>query len=471
MTSGSSFPNAIDSFVQHQDIYDDVEASDINKIQDAIVAIEETLGDAINTLQVVEDDVVVLTTDDATEQDTDTATILRFESLSIWLSALWNGLNVYAASASSTNKKFSVASSASPDLISLDSPSTADDPTGLWNGTGFTLRQSGFWVANGQVTVNLPTLTGSDSVRRSASPKNKNSLRVGSFNVNQHDSSDHVISDLVARIPDVDILMLQEAVNLDAHAFAQSQVGWAAFQLDPNDNSGVSNTAVLYRTALGSPQDTTSVFVGDAADTRQRFLNGVKFNDVWYNAVHLFPERDDVDNTGVINRIHNWSAAHPEAQIWGLDKNQVDIGTLESVTGLSWTGIDIDGFLTGNGAQVSGINAWPTGYSDHDGVHAQSNATVVYTGARLTAGDSSSGSPSDNFGEYLASIAVNKTNWNRALDYTYVSDKGQGRVVLNPVLVGWFPKGTRISLRARQNSNRSQTIDHARLSVYRVRGN
>jgi hypothetical protein len=60
--------------------------------------------------------------------------------------------------------------------------------------------------------------------------------------------------------------------------------------------------------------------------------------------------------------------AHPGPVILGLDRNQCPPGALENATGLKWTGVGIDGFLTN--LELANVAEFPMGFSDHPGVHA-----------------------------------------------------------------------------------------------------
>jgi hypothetical protein len=169
---GATFPNGIASFTQHRDQYDDVSAADINKIQAEVVAIEETLGDALNTLTIIESEIVVLQTeidseeaqilsDEAADQQRDKALTKRFNNLKELVSALWEGQNIYAASTSVSNKKLVKTAKDRPyppELVNLSKPDSNNDPMGMWNGTGFTLPKSGFWIAHGHIDINLAAI-------------------------------------------------------------------------------------------------------------------------------------------------------------------------------------------------------------------------------------------------------------------------------------------------------------------------
>lgn len=191
---------------------------------------------------------------------------------------------------------------------------------------------------------------------------------VVTFNVNQHDNPKEVAEDLEIRMQGADVVILQELVNFDLGAFADTQPGWTAHQLDAGDNNGHANTAILYRTALGPVQDSVCIFLGRAKDTRDRFLIGVQLGGVWYVALHIFPRRDRRKIPAQLVQVGQWVHETPGPKVIGLDRNQCSIADLEHATGLVWHGVDIDGFLTNLAAAQ--VAEFPKGHSDHKGVRA-----------------------------------------------------------------------------------------------------
>lgn len=162
---GATFPNGIASFKTHADNLDAVEANDVNKIQEELVAVEETLGDALTEIQLIEDEVAELEDEVDSLQNTDVVIIKKFRNLKELITALWNGQNVYAASTTGANhvvKNTPAQRPYPPGLVRLSKPDANNDPMGMWNGTGFTLKKSGFWVAQGQIDFALAT-TGPNS--------------------------------------------------------------------------------------------------------------------------------------------------------------------------------------------------------------------------------------------------------------------------------------------------------------------
>lgn len=149
-----TFPNGIASFTPKQDNVDVNYASDINRLQDEIVAIEQTLGALITTITDLSTEV---TTDEQTEAEFEQQTTLKFLSLGDRLNFLQNGYHIRAAAASASDFLLSPSDIQNdlPDLLRMDQPPTAHDPYGLWNGKGLTLNKAGFWLIHGFVRFDV----------------------------------------------------------------------------------------------------------------------------------------------------------------------------------------------------------------------------------------------------------------------------------------------------------------------------
>lgn len=194
--------------------------------------------------------------------------------------------------------------------------------------------------------------------------------RTVTFNVNQFQPLKHQRADLLVRMKNADVVLVQECVKLDLKAFAAGHKGWAAFQVRNGDNDGHANTGVLYRTSVGKVTDTACVFIGDAKDTRRRFLTAVEFDHrEWEGSFHVFPKRDQADVEAELETVGAWVKAHAgQALTLGADKNQAAVAAMEKATGLKWHGVEIDGFLTN--METADVAAFKPGFSDHPGVHA-----------------------------------------------------------------------------------------------------
>jgi hypothetical protein len=154
----ATFPNGIASFTQKQDNFDVNHAADINRLQEEIVAIESAIGALITTVTDLSTEV---TTDEQNEATFENQTTTKFKTLGDRLAWLQNGYHIRAARASGSEfaskpindpGKFQ---GTLPDVLKLDAPPVAADPYGLYNGTGFTLNKSGFWLLVGNVRVDV----------------------------------------------------------------------------------------------------------------------------------------------------------------------------------------------------------------------------------------------------------------------------------------------------------------------------
>lgn len=147
----ATFPNGIANFTPKQDNTDVNYAAHINRLQEEMVAVQTVLGPLINTITDI--------SDDGDEFATQTST--KFANVGSLISWLQNGYHVRAARASGT--QYAVAGinnlgkfqSTMPSLLKLDAPTINQDPYALYNGSGFTLNKSGFWLLVGNVRVNV----------------------------------------------------------------------------------------------------------------------------------------------------------------------------------------------------------------------------------------------------------------------------------------------------------------------------
>ena len=125
------FPNGIKQFPTHRNVLDDVDASDINAIQDEIVAIERILGAGVN-------------------RDTER----KFDSVDSRLSWLEKGLSApaFELTYSDRSPRSGVGNNwAVPTRVAFPAPSSTADPMGMYNGYGVTIPVSGFWRLEGFV--------------------------------------------------------------------------------------------------------------------------------------------------------------------------------------------------------------------------------------------------------------------------------------------------------------------------------
>lgn len=160
---GSSFPGGYDNFTSKTDNVDTNYAADINRLQDTASAIEQTIGVGVLSFQNVTYSAVdysgSLSFDpEATSQtnsSVSSATTTNFASIADYLMFLRQGQNfnfvTYQANSQWIQPSSPDFSSTIPDLVNLVNSGTAGDPDGLWNGVGFTVPFSGFWLLEGYV--------------------------------------------------------------------------------------------------------------------------------------------------------------------------------------------------------------------------------------------------------------------------------------------------------------------------------
>lgn len=162
---GATFPNGIASFVTHRNLLDDVDAADINKIQEEITAIQTVLGALLTEVIDIETDVQELEEEQASDDATEVVFRNRFENLKAQIDYVRNGYHVYAAEVTCSDKNIPKITknleTAKPRLLSMAKPPADKDPRRLYNGTGFTLRKSGFWLLQGHVRYDLKEGAGS----------------------------------------------------------------------------------------------------------------------------------------------------------------------------------------------------------------------------------------------------------------------------------------------------------------------
>lgn len=154
---GAAFPNGVASFSTKKDQTDINFANDINRLQDEIVAIEESIGPAFNQITILQTEETQLQSGLAgqvQQEQTDFQNLqeaLLYAMTGQWMpcAQTWTpGGQMIPA----VDGGFAHDPSENPTTITLLAPGSDTDPDAMWNGTGFTLRRSGFWVIEGFVT-------------------------------------------------------------------------------------------------------------------------------------------------------------------------------------------------------------------------------------------------------------------------------------------------------------------------------
>lgn len=161
---GAVYPNGVFGWTDKRNLYDDVDANDINDLAHEIIAVENQLGAIMNTLVETENEVDITDADLQYLDNSLTKLInTKFNSLKEQLNYIAAGKQVYAAEAQTQNKSLPNTPKDRPyppNLIKLDMPPTGWDPRGMWNGTGFTLKTGGFWLMTGHIHVGLQATGG-----------------------------------------------------------------------------------------------------------------------------------------------------------------------------------------------------------------------------------------------------------------------------------------------------------------------
>jgi hypothetical protein len=169
---------------------------------------------------------------------------------------------------------------------------------------------------------------------------------VATFNVNQFAPIAAQKADLgrLFAAP-VDVACLQECTKLNLARLATA--GWEVHQ-GGKPGTGPGNTAVLWRTTLGLEVVRSSIapYIDSATDDLGvRVMPWVEFAGLGVVAsAHRQPKRDDDEWDDSDAVLRKWAAPF-ERVIIGMDSNVHRHAALEEATGLSWRGVDIDGFL------------------------------------------------------------------------------------------------------------------------------
>lgn len=168
----ANYPAHIDDFKTHVDDIDTVEANDINKIQDTIVAIEQTIGtkptrfEGKSTQANPGGDGQGSYGDGGSGAAGDTKKgVVNYDSISDRLDAIERGgkggqggnsglplFHLQAASLPMPPTGGNI--NDRPALIKLPGPDRSGDPYQMWDGYGVTLPRDGFWVFHGSIILN-----------------------------------------------------------------------------------------------------------------------------------------------------------------------------------------------------------------------------------------------------------------------------------------------------------------------------
>lgn len=144
---GATFPNGIATFSPKRNLLDDVDANDINKMQDEIVAIQAVLGPLLNEVDDIQADV---NQNDTADQAALKSIRTSFKSLSDQLAALRAGTHIPVFQTLLQNVNIPGEPSYKPWRV-LRYPKPAVDSHKGYNGYGWVAPRTGFYLIRAQV--------------------------------------------------------------------------------------------------------------------------------------------------------------------------------------------------------------------------------------------------------------------------------------------------------------------------------
>lgn len=192
-------------------------------------------------------------------------------------------------------------------------------------------------------------------------------VRVATFNVNFGLRPAAVDRDLEAIKPHTDLLMAQEAKNVRLDRLLGA--GWGVHQaLDREDKRG---SGVAWR--LGPEKRNTGYRLAVRPGGAAMLTRWVSWADlrvagrtVRFASTHRPPPRYSYRWPDFDANVSRWVHDSPHPVVLGLDSNTTHHAGLERSTGLDWSGVGVDGFLTD--LPLSDVHALPKGNSDHRAV-------------------------------------------------------------------------------------------------------
>lgn len=167
---GATFPNGIVEFTEKKNLFDDVDANDINRMQNEIRAIEEVLGPLVNTVTNIVADVNTLDQEVDFINAEETQEQLIFENMAAQLEYLRLGQNHDAVSLTlgkqiTLNNFTKSVETVAPPILKMGKPNYWEDPNKLYNSRGgITLKKNGLYVVHGHVRYNTAS-TGINSTK------------------------------------------------------------------------------------------------------------------------------------------------------------------------------------------------------------------------------------------------------------------------------------------------------------------
>lgn len=161
------YPRQIDHFKDHRDFIEDVEAGDVNKIQDAIAAIETTIGTMPTRFVNKQRDTKNSGDPNFDQADRDVRrNVVNYRNIADRLDALerggtggnggngglpWFHYNVSFFNFPPTGAAIDIR----PPLVPVDPPDPLKDRYQMYNGEGATLKRDGFWIFHASMVVQM----------------------------------------------------------------------------------------------------------------------------------------------------------------------------------------------------------------------------------------------------------------------------------------------------------------------------
>lgn len=152
------FPRSIKAFSTKRNLLDDVDASDINAMQEEIVALESVLGVLLTDFEDLEAEFEESEEEQEGLEDQLARNRLRFQSLRERLDYIQNGRHQPACQLTKTD--FMVGNTQAletsmPPRVDFPKPPASLDPNKMFNGVGITLRKGGWWRISGHALYGL----------------------------------------------------------------------------------------------------------------------------------------------------------------------------------------------------------------------------------------------------------------------------------------------------------------------------
>lgn len=168
---GATFPNGIAEFTQKRNLFDDVDANDINRLQDEVRAIQATLGPLLNSFTQLVSDVDNLQEEQEQDNLREVQEDIVFRSMAEQLAYLHRGyqhdcVTLTPANSLTVPPTKTLPGAAKPStVIKMQKPAVQQDPAKMYQTKtgGITLRKSGFYIIHGHVRYDIKNANGNNN--------------------------------------------------------------------------------------------------------------------------------------------------------------------------------------------------------------------------------------------------------------------------------------------------------------------